>query len=93
MGGLARSIRFGKIADQSACSRFALRGASRLMHFSFPQSHAFPGGAVRVEDAKAGEGMCVVEFGDGLTVIGEWHPDRDEFFSPSRPIGPLEART
>ncbi len=47
------------------------------MRFSFPHSHAFPGGEVRVEDAEAAEGMCVVEFGDGIAMIGEWHPDGD----------------
>ncbi|WP_432349939.1 hypothetical protein WMC41_30990 (plasmid) [Shinella yambaruensis] len=45
------------------------------MRFSFPHGHAFPGGQVRVEDAEATEGMCVVEFGDGIAMIGEWHPD------------------
>ncbi len=48
------------------------------MRFSFPHSHAFPGGRVRVEDADAAEGMCVVEFWDGVAMIGEWHPDGDD---------------
>ncbi|WP_411033998.1 hypothetical protein [Shinella sp. BYT-45] len=44
------------------------------MRFSFPHSHAFPGGRVTVEDAAAAEGSCVVEFGDGIVLIGEWRP-------------------
>ncbi len=47
------------------------------MRFSFPHSHAFPGGRVGVDDAEAAEGMCMVEFGDGVTVVAEWHPDGD----------------
>ncbi len=44
------------------------------MRFSFPHSHAFQGGRVAVEDTGEGEGACMVEFGDGITVIGEWRP-------------------
>lgn len=47
------------------------------MRFSFPHSHAFSGGEVRIEDAEATEGKCVVEFGDGVVMIGDWHPDVD----------------
>ncbi len=75
---MARSVGFGEIADQTASGWFAFRGAGWLMRFSFPHSHAFPGGEVRVEDAEAAEGMCVVEFGDGIAMIGEWHPDGDD---------------
>lgn len=49
------------------------------MRLSFPHSHAFPSGHVRIEDAEAAEGMCVVEFGDGIAMIGQWHPAGDEF--------------
>jgi hypothetical protein len=43
------------------------------MRFPFPHSHAFRGGRVIVdEDARAGP-ECLVEFGDGVTVISEWH--------------------
>jgi hypothetical protein len=39
-----------------------------------PNSHAFRGGRVVVEhDGKDGP-VCLVEFGDGITVIGEWRP-------------------
>ena len=42
------------------------------MRFTFPHSHAFPGGRVTVDDdGKAGP-ECMVEFGDGVTVIAEW---------------------
>ncbi len=42
------------------------------MRFMFPHSHAFQGGRVVVEnDAKPGP-ECLVEFGDGVTVIAEW---------------------
>lgn len=44
------------------------------MRFSFPHSHAFPGGRVAVDDGDPAEGACVVEFGDGVTVIGAWRP-------------------
>lgn len=48
------------------------------MRFSFPHSYVFHGGHVRVEDGEAAEGMCVVEFSDGVAMIGEWHPDGDD---------------
>lgn len=47
------------------------------MLFRFPRSHAFPGGEVVVEDdGKAGP-ECLVEFGDGVAVVAQWHPDGD----------------
>lgn len=57
------------------------------MRFSFPQSDASPGGEVQIEDAEAADGMWVVEFGDGIDMIGEWHPDGDHISSlhPSLP--------
>ncbi len=42
------------------------------MRFVFPHSHAFPGGRVVVEDDMAPASACLVEFGDGVTVIAEW---------------------
>jgi len=43
----------------------------------FPHSHAFPGGRVVIEDdAKTGP-ECLVEFGDGVTVIAEWRSAGD----------------
>jgi hypothetical protein len=48
-----------------------------MMRFMFPHSHAFPGGRVVVEnDAKPGP-ECLVEFGDGMTVIAEWRSADD----------------
>ncbi|NGM45534.1 hypothetical protein G5B31_08300 [Rhodobacter sp. SGA-6-6] len=45
------------------------------MRFTFPHSHAFRGGRVTVEnDGTAGPG-CLVEFGDGVTVIAEWQAE------------------
>ncbi len=42
------------------------------MRFVFPHSHAFRRGRVTVDDdGKAGP-ECLVEFGDGVTVIAEW---------------------
>ncbi len=41
------------------------------MRFSFPHSHAFPGGRVTVDEDDAAEGACEVEFA-GVTVIGAW---------------------
>jgi hypothetical protein len=46
----------------------------RLVRIVFPHSHAFRSGRVVVEhDGKIGPG-CLVEFGDGITVIAEWRP-------------------
>lgn len=54
-----------------------LNPASRTMRFVFPHSHAFPGGRVVVE-GDAGTGPeCLVEFGDGVTVIAEWRAASD----------------
>jgi hypothetical protein len=40
----------------------------------FPHSHAFRRDRISVDDdRKVGPG-CLVEFGDGVTVIAEWHP-------------------
>lgn len=47
------------------------------MRFSFPHSHAFPGGEVKVEDAEAAEGTCVTP---------------TTFTSSSRPIARLAVR-
>ncbi|MGO4562991.1 hypothetical protein [Rhizobiales bacterium 3FA27D7] len=43
------------------------------MRFAFPHSHAFPRGRVDVEDDGSGGPECLVEFGDGMTVIARWH--------------------
>jgi hypothetical protein len=48
-----------------------------MMRFTFPHRHAFQGSRLTIEDAEMSEGMCVVEFGDGVAMIGEWHPDGD----------------
>lgn len=42
------------------------------MRFAFPHSHAFPGGRVTVDDDGKSGPECLVEFGDGVTVIAEW---------------------
>lgn len=42
------------------------------MRFAFPDSHAFRGGRVVVDDDTKTEPECLVEFGDGVTVIAEW---------------------
>lgn len=47
------------------------------MRFSFPHSHAFPGGRVVVEDDATAGPECLVEFADGATVIAEWRPADD----------------
>lgn len=47
------------------------------MRFVFPHTHAFRGGRVAIDDdGKAGP-ECLVEFGDGVTVIAEWRADDD----------------
>ncbi|MGC4252924.1 MAG: hypothetical protein QM605_16055 [Sphingobium sp.] len=48
------------------------------MHIIFTHSHAFPGGRVTVEDeGDAGPG-CLVEFGDGVTVMAEWREEGED---------------
>lgn len=42
------------------------------MRFGFPHSHAFRGGRVSVEDDGAAGPECLVEFGDGVTIVAEW---------------------
>lgn len=47
------------------------------MRFVFPHSHAFRRGRLTVDnDGKAGP-ECLVEFGDGVTVIAEWQANGD----------------
>lgn len=43
-----------------------------MMRFVFPHSHAFPRGRVSLEDDGSDGPECLVEFGDGVTVIGRW---------------------
>jgi hypothetical protein len=47
------------------------------MRFMFPHSHAFPGGRVVVEDDRKTGPECLVEFGDGVTVIATWRSVSD----------------
>jgi len=42
------------------------------MRFSFAHSHAFLGSQVVISDSDETQGACMVDFGDGTTVIGEW---------------------
>lgn len=49
------------------------------MRFTFPHSHAFRKGRVAVDDdGKAGP-ECLVEFGDGVTVLADWRADGGAF--------------
>lgn len=43
------------------------------MRFRFPNSHAYPGGRLIVEDDGNPGRKGLVEFGDGVNVIAEWH--------------------
>ena len=43
------------------------------MRFVFPHSHAFQRGRVAVDDDRKPGPECLVEFGDGITVIAGWH--------------------
>lgn len=45
------------------------------MRFAFPHSHAFRKGRVTVDDDGKPGPECLVEFGDGVTVIAEWSTD------------------
>jgi hypothetical protein len=47
------------------------------MRFAFPRSHAFPGSRVLVEDDAEAGPKCLVEFGDGITVIAQWRKLKD----------------
>ena len=47
------------------------------MRFLFPHSHAFRKGRVTVEDDGNAEPDGLVEFGDGVTVIADWHTEGD----------------
>lgn len=49
------------------------------MRFVFPYSHAFQRGRVTVHDDRTAGLECLVEFGDGVTVIGKCHRDGDAF--------------
>jgi hypothetical protein len=43
------------------------------MRFAFPHSHAFRGGRVVVDETDEPTGSdCLVEFGDGVSVVGRW---------------------
>lgn len=42
------------------------------MRFAFPHSHAFHRGRVVVDDDAITDPKCLVDFGDGITVIAEW---------------------
>lgn len=55
------------------------------MRFMFPHSHAFPGGRVAIEGDANTARECLVEFGDGATVIAEWERRGDaiDLFVPA----------
>lgn len=42
------------------------------MRFVFPHGHAFRRGRVTVDDDQKAPPECLVEFGNGVTVIAEW---------------------
>lgn len=42
------------------------------MRFFFPYSHAFPRGRVTLGEEEQAGPDCLVEFSDGVTVIGTW---------------------
>ncbi|MEN5229260.1 hypothetical protein [Brevundimonas naejangsanensis] len=47
------------------------------MLFSFPHSHAFQGGHVAIEDDGKSGSECLIEFADGVTVVGQWRAEGD----------------
>lgn len=47
------------------------------MRFLFPHSHAFRKGRVTIDDDGKTAPNCLVEFGDGVTVVAEWHAEGD----------------
>ncbi len=54
------------------------------MRFLFPHSHAFRRGRVTVDDARKTASDCLVEFGDGVMVIAEWHVEGDVIYRTAR---------
>jgi hypothetical protein len=48
------------------------------MRFVFPHSHAFRHGLVTVDDDGKPGPECLIEFGDGVTVIAEWSADGED---------------
>ncbi|REF73464.1 MULTISPECIES: hypothetical protein [Paracoccus] len=49
------------------------------MRFTFTHSHAFPHGRVTVENDGADPPGCLVEFGDGMTVVGAWQQEGADY--------------
>lgn len=49
------------------------------MRLVFPHSHVFHGGRVALEEDAGAESQCLVEFGDGGTVIAECRRVADAF--------------
>lgn len=49
------------------------------MRFTFPNSHAFSGGRMSVEKDEAPEPGCIVEFGDGSTVLASFTRSGDGY--------------
>lgn len=47
------------------------------MRFVFPDSHAFRRGRLAIDDEGNAGPECLVEFGDGVTVIAEWRAGDD----------------
>lgn len=47
------------------------------MRFSFPHSHAFPGGRVSVDVGGHKDSGCTIEFGDGMVLFGHWAYEDD----------------
>lgn len=58
------------------------------MRFVFPHSHAFQRGRVNVDDDEKPGPECLVELGDGVTVIAEWHLVDDAIIFLFLPIAP-----
>ncbi|MEY8839601.1 hypothetical protein AB9K41_11295 [Cribrihabitans sp. XS_ASV171] len=48
------------------------------MRFTFPHSHAFPRGRVTVTEEDGEPPACLVEFSNGVTVIGEFRREGDD---------------
>lgn len=49
-----------------------------MMRFTFTRSHAYPGAQVLVSDDTEAPPACLVEFGDGVTVLAEWQRVDDQ---------------
>ncbi|MFT3976976.1 MAG: hypothetical protein QM688_07675 [Sphingomonas bacterium] len=57
-----------------------LRHGRAMVRFHFPKSHIFPGARLTVEDDGETGAHCMLEFGDGVTILADVSPQADGYF-------------